>query len=242
MGCEMKLDYAVDVLEKPGHCDRHGPFVAKVRTMLGREYGGNCEACSAEQQAEFEARERQAEYIRRVNEACVPLQFRAAEATTFAPAVAAWIAAYRARASQGPLFLCGPVGTGKTHTAICVLKAIIRGGGYGTYLSAIDYGRRVRETWTQRREETERSLLNRYSTANFLVLDEIGANRSADDSIIQDLICARYDADMMRSTIIVTNLAAPALDGAIGERAADRIRQGATLVALTGASVRRPAA
>lgn len=238
----MKLDYAVEVVERAGQCDKHGPFVAKVRRMNGREYGGNCELCSAEEMAEIEARERQSEYTRRVNEACVPMQFRAAEAKTFLPEIAAWISAYRARSSQGPLFLCGPVGTGKTHTAICVLKSIIRGGSYGMYLSAIDYGRRVRETWTQRREETERSLLNRYSTSSFLVLDEIGANRSADDSIIQDLICARYDADMMRSTIIVTNLAAPALDGAIGERAADRIRQGATLVALTGASVRRPAA
>lgn len=225
-------------------CERHGRITKKVRVVNGRVYGEFCPTCTEEREAEEAEATRQYEINGRLAYANLPPKFKTAQVSDseIPPQVQAWLAALKAKATSGPLVMAGSVGTGKTHLAVALLRRLVTEGARGTYVSAIDYGRRVRETWTTRKEDTERSLLETYATCGILVLDELGANRSAEESIIQDLICGRYDSGGMPRTIIVTNLAAAALEKAIGERATDRIREGATLVTLTGMSRRRPAA
>lgn len=240
MGQVNQIDFSITETERAMRCAVHGAYAGRFRTVNGREYGGRCPQCAEDEQAAAERAKRDEAAALRWSLTEVPAKFALAACAAFPPAVGRWLAAVEGRASSGPLVLVGDVGTGKTHIAVAALRVLVRAGLHGFYLSALDYGQRVRETWGAKREESERSLLRRYAQSAVLVLDEVGANRAAEESIVQDLIAARYDAGLMPRSIIVSNLAPAALDKAIGERAADRIREGATLVALTGESRRVP--
>lgn len=238
------MTFEIEEVERTGVCTVHGKFTMKVKIVNGRERQVFCRVCAEAESERVRLEELEEQWRRDVSEAAIPNKFYRAEmAADDLPAEAsAWVARLLAKSSTGPLLIVGPVGTGKTYMAVSILKRVLRTIRYGKYLSAIDYGRRVRETWTTRKEETERTLLEANSRCSILVLDELGANRSADDSIIQDLICSRYDYGNLSGTIIVSNLAPKALSAAIGERAADRIKEGSTILTLVGESMRRPAA
>lgn len=242
MGVEMTLSF--EKVERSGVCEIHGPYTCSMTVINGRERDPFCRECEEIASEKRKREELEQQWRMDVSEAAIPGKFFRAEMqkSEFVPEASAWMARAVSQSSTGPLLIVGPVGTGKTYMAVAMLKHILRTIRWGRYLSAIDYGRRVRETWTTRKEETERSLLDTYSRTGVLVLDELGANRAADDSIIQDLICARYDAGKLATTIVVSNLAPKALTSAIGERAADRIKEGSTVLTLVGESLRKPAA
>lgn len=237
-------DGEVRVTEQEAHCEKHGPYISKIRKFGASTWGGGCDKCVEEQSREADEYDARLAYSQREMVANLPGKFASANVPVgdMPAGIAAWAANVCAKSSPGALLLTGPVGTGKTHIGVSLLRHFMRKGFYGKYLSAIEYGRRVRESWSKRTDETEQALLETYSKAGILILDEIGANRSADESMIQDLICARYDAGGMPRTVIITNLAASALEKALGERATDRIREGATLLSIAGESRRRPAA
>lgn len=154
-----------------------------------------------------------------------------------------WFTAALEGRSTGPLILSGTVGTGKSHKSCSMLRAFIeKRNSPGYYITAAEYCRDIRSTWSGRADFSEAQILRRYSETTFLVLDDLGAGKAADVDLIQDLICERYDAGLLPYTVVSTNIAAPAFNERFGERVADRLREGATLIELTGASLRRPAA
>lgn len=232
-------------VEREGSCEKHGQYRQSVHVINGVERPTTCLTCALERSAAEDEREEREEaeraYRDRVSSAGIPSKFSHVEAlgAVAPPQVLAWLAKVEAKASTGPLVIVGPVGVGKTHLAVSALKALLR-RWRGAYVSAIDHGRRVRETWSRQGEHTERSLLEYYAGVWILVLDELGATRPIDEPIVQDLICARYDSGRMPQTILITNLAPKSLPAALGERAADRIKEGSTVVTLAGSSRRKP--
>ena len=108
---------------------------------------------------------------------------------------------------DGGLLFHGPVGVGKTHLAVGVLKAVIRKtGARGYFFETPDLLRQVRNTYNTRVDETEMGVLHPVLHAELLVLDDLGAEKTSEwvQETLGLVINARYNA--RRPTIITTNL------------------------------------
>lgn len=228
-------------------CEKHGPYQARIINMGRGERRMGCPQCSEESAAARREQDRLEQLRSRVEmalgESGIPILYRDCALTSEAPKAARdWLRAFIDRATTGPLVMVGDVGTGKTYTACAMALELINSGLYAKYISALVYCRKIRDTWGRNADPREDQILESYARAPFLVIDELGAGKAADEPIIQELICARYDANQMRRTIIVTNVAPNKFAEKIGERAADRIKDKAVLLTMTGDSLRRPAA
>lgn len=101
----------------------------------------------------------------------------------------------------------GPVGVGKTHLAVGILKAVIRkSGAKGYFFETPELLRQVRNTYNTRVDETEMGVLKPVIDAELLVLDDLGAEKTSEwvQETLGLVINSRYNA--RRPTIITTNL------------------------------------
>lgn len=228
-------------------CDIHGDYQQKIVNFGKRDHRAGCPKCNEIAEAERKERDRRERHEMHVqnamNDCGIPALYLKSQFTRESPEIArGWMRKVLDRASTGPLVIVGDVGTGKTYLSCAMAIEAIRAGYYAKYVSALVYCRKIRDTWGRNADPREDQILDSYAKSGFLVIDELGAGKAADEPIIQELVCARYDADMMHRTIIVTNVAVKNLGERIGERAADRIKDGGTLLTMTGASRRSPAA
>lgn len=239
------------ILKFSAHCDRHGSYTA---TRIGERVAG-CPQCTDERAAVQNARNakraaqiaRRQHIARRLKNAGVPPRFARARLhqlhAPFVPALRDYVIDAANGRTLGPLILAGSVGTGKSHAAAVAVRIWIgatRNHADAHFVGAGDYCAEVRATWRRESERHEDAVVAQYAHAPFLVLDDLGAGKSADAELIQALICRRYDADLMAATIVSTNIAPAAFGDVFGERIADRLREGAVLVTATGPSRRRP--
>jgi DNA replication protein DnaC len=109
------------------------------------------------------------------------------------------------------LTLVGPVGTGKTHFAVCALKDLIWQYGYvGRFVDFQSLLHSIRNAYTRKVPEDEIMLPLR--DADILLIDELGKGRSENEwelEKLDDLINTRYNA--RKITIITTNYLTPDL-------------------------------
>ncbi len=224
-------------------CETHGAYEAS--NWSGGGYWSKCPKCAeiaaAAERAE-ESRQRWAERIRRnLEQSGIPLKFQAAQMDASIPAALhAWLTALKANTTTGPAVLVGSVGTGKTFAACAALIEAIRAARHGGFVTASQFGRTIRDQWTAK-QQTEQSIIERFALVPVLVLDDVGAQRAIDTDLLQELIAERYAAGLMPATIVTTNYAAANLSSVLGERAADRLREGAVVIPVTGQSRRKPA-
>jgi len=105
------------------------------------------------------------------------------------------------------LLLYGPHGVGKTHLAVGILKEAIRSRGIrGYFFETRDLLRLVRDTYNRSVDETEMSILEPVLTADLLVLDDLGAEKSSEwvQETLGLVVNTRYNAK--RATIFTSNL------------------------------------
>lgn len=153
---------------------------------------------------------------------------------------------YEARRSTPPsgspwLIVCGPVGVGKsTAAAWCLARSW---GVYVTMTTLLaDFA-----TWKRgHRDERNTGNFARYRRAAFLVLDEVGTERDDAADAAREAMFALVDARQSKrcETLVLSNLTATQMrdrirDGVYDIRSADRLRAMATLVGVTGASLRK---
>jgi DNA replication protein DnaC len=104
------------------------------------------------------------------------------------------------------LFLEGQPGVGKTHLAVAVLKQIIeRTAAHGLFYDTRDLLRVIRSTYDPSIRTTELEILRPVMTADLLVLDDLGAEKTSEwvEETMNLIVNTRYSE--RRLTVFTSN-------------------------------------
>lgn len=204
------------------------------------------ERAQAEQAAK--AREVQTERLDRIG---VPKRFHQKTLESYVPRCDAsrkahrWVSDYAQDlrshlADEGPVpdtspgrscLLLGRPGTGKSHLAIGVIRAITSVGSahFTTVQAAV---RSIKDTWSKDSKVSETRALQTLTGPDLLVLDEVGIQFGSEfeANLLFDVLNDRYANE--RPTILLSNLDIDTVRQFLGERVMDRLREDGGAVML----------
>jgi DNA replication protein DnaC len=104
------------------------------------------------------------------------------------------------------MFLHGPPGVGKTHLSVAVLAHVIRErGAVGLFYDTRDLLKLIRSTYDPVNQTTEMDVLRPVMTADMLVLDDLGAEKTSEwvDETLNLIVNTRYSEK--RVTLFTSN-------------------------------------
>lgn len=228
-------------------CEMHGEYQETVHRVMSHEFKSPCPGCKAEQVARDKAgaveRERH-DLAWRLGDALIPKRFKG---KTFDSYVAVgqgqqkaltrcrlYVDEFTKNLEDGRcVILVGNPGTGKTHLGVAIAQAVMSStehtAAYRTFGSILSA---IRDTFDGTSGQSEGNIIAALVKPTLLVLDEIGASKEQPSdfelSRLFSIINGRYEK--MLPTVVISNLSVKELPAAMGERSADRLREGGVIV------------
>lgn len=232
-------------------CARHGHFTSHAIAPPDGDMRGiwsECPHCLREQGEERERlevqrrqRERTEAITKRFTETAVPPRFAGCTFENYRASTdeqqhalrvtRAFAAKFQTVLDRGgSLTLTGPTGTGKTHLAAAVMRAITEAGHTGMYRLADAAVRYLKSAYNPGNSYTEDQALAHLRMPALLVLDEIGNQHDTADEkrVLFAILNARYSH--MRPTLLVSNLTGDQLRQWAGQAFHDRLLEGGHIV------------
>src|ERR1039457_656133 len=245
-------------------CERHGEYTATTKTYFESActYTSSCPSCEKEreeqreghrrkQDQELQQEQRCARIDRNRRAAAIPTRFACCTFDGYVATVEgqrrAHVAAkgfaetFDAVSQTGSsLLLSGKPGCGKTHLACAIANNLLDAGRTVIYTQVVELIRAIRDTWRRDSDRSETAVIEKYRSADLLILDEVGVQfgSEAERTQLFDILDGRYRE--RRPTVIVSNLSGNALRGCLGERLFDRMTEvGSHVVLFDWGSYRR---
>lgn len=125
------------------------------------------------------------------------------------------------------LLLLGNVGTGKTHLATAIANHIMRTTtATAVYRTVGGILQHIKGSYDRESEYSEGEAFAAYTKPSLLIIDEVGATKPTEFELASlfNIINGRYEEQL--PTVVISNLPAGELSGALGERCVDRLREG----------------
>lgn len=198
--------------------------------------GGAFQKCPCEKWQEFEKQRQAREYERRLQYANIPPLFQEKTLDSYIPQNESQRKALAICKSYKPgigLYLCGAVGTGKTHLAAGILKEVCKKmpGYFISVSEALHY---------LRPPHNNDKLFETLVQIPFLVLDDLGVQKSSEWTNEQLTLVLDIRKNQQLATVITSNLPIEVLaEGGIeGERMASRIKEMCAFILIIGGDYR----
>jgi DNA replication protein DnaC len=128
-----------------------------------------------------------------------------------------------AETSFNGLLFIGGVGSGKTHMAVAILRAVIERGFTGRYCNVVDLLDDLRASYQPNAPQSGQEIIDAIVDVDLLVLDDLGAEAPTGwvhDRLYQ-IVNRRYEES--HPTIITTNLSLDELGEQVGQRITSRL-------------------
>lgn len=140
------------------------------------------------------------------------------------------------------LLLSGPPGSGKTQAGVLLVKDALRAGHRAWILNLGLTAIQIRGSYDRKDGPTEKTVIDRASLAELLVIDDLGAGESGGAQVEQRLLYAILEQrqNAGRSTVITTNLSPREVADRLGARLFGRLQPLAVFPFRHGRNFRRP--
>ncbi len=229
----------IDLKTEPRTCAEHGEYLS--RNFIGKVWS-KCPDCNKaaedKERAEKEVAEREAKlkgWQMRVGGAGIPERFQSRSLDTFEAKTEPqrhalqfareFAGSFEAGSKGRSAIFIGKPGTGKTHLAVGIGMHLLRQNRPVLFTTVMRAIRRVKDTWAKGSEESESQAIAALVYPELLILDEVGVQFGSEfeKNMLFDVLNERYER--RKSTLLMSNLPLPEVQGYLGERIFDRLRE-----------------
>jgi DNA replication protein DnaC len=121
------------------------------------------------------------------------------------------------------LIMEGPVGCGKSHLAVSILREVIAKGYTGLYYNSPDLLAEIRATYSNDEGPSEDTILEELAEVDLLVLDDLGAEKVSGFVLDRFYLIINKRYENCKPIIVTTNLDQETLINRLGERIVSRL-------------------